>query len=102
MLASAGEQGNHESQTQSDNVTVPSGIRALQHPDPGTHVFELPGDIQSDTSTPTYQDAGIVWAHLSFDCRVPASAATRWRMLHDAICSSACPHAIGGRQAQDV
>lgn len=67
MLASAGKQGNHESQTQSGSETVPSGIRALQHPDPGTHVFQLPGDVQGNASTPTYQDAGIVWAHLCFD-----------------------------------
>jgi len=67
VLTFAGKQGNLESQTQSYNVTVPSGIRALQHPDPGSHVFQLPGDVQGNASAPTYQDAGIVWAHLSFD-----------------------------------
>ncbi len=100
MLASTGKQGNREAQIQAHNVTVPSGIRALQHPDPSTHVFQLPGDVQGNASTPTYQDAGIVWAHLCFDCSVPASAAAQMWMLHVAICSSAC--AIGGKQAQDM
>ena len=56
-------------------MRTPSGVRALQHPHPGPHVLQFPGDIKGNTAPSTHQDAGIVWTHLSLDHSLPAPAA---------------------------
>lgn len=43
-----------------ERLLSPSGLTALQHPDPGAHVLEPARDSQGHPSAACYQDAGIV------------------------------------------